>query len=466
MGILQQLYIWVLNPIYGFSKRITEKARNIILFCASLCMTFQFFMYTAWYGLGIEYGYAQLFMINTFLLGIMIVCSMNKPLTKVKWSPWIWIPWFLCSILIIISGIHHNITGALMMFAFLMLLVFPALYFVWNNRGDYHVLYAIVCKAIITMMIIYFLFHLATSPLNGETAYYGISINPNSNGFLGVAGAMAAFYLISIEKKGKWIYAVTLGMSFTLTYISTSRASIIALAFVTLVFIICYLRSVGERRSTLIKTLTGLVIIGLVTGASLSGYRYILINVTPDISTYISGQIVLESYAVDEAESSEESDSGSVLKEKFTREGDLDTISSGRTVIWRHYIDELNMIGNERGDRGLYIAEKDYYFSAHNSYLEIAYRSGIPAGICYAIIALYAAVYSFRFIFGKKLFDYRLMIIPMAVMAFGVLSNLERALYPVEKAHIFLFFISLAPMFMGMSRNGEEYINDPSDEKR
>ena len=105
---------------------------------------------------------------------------------------------------------------------------------------------------------------------------------------------MAAFYLISIEKKGKWIYAVTLGMSFTLTYISTSRASIIALAFVTLVFIICYLRSVGERRSTLIKTLTGLVIIGLVTGASLSGYRYILINVTPDISTYISGQIVLK----------------------------------------------------------------------------------------------------------------------------------------------------------------------------
>ena len=164
-------------------------------------MTFQFFMYTAWYGLGIEYGYAQLFMINTFLLGIMIVCSMNKPLTKVKWSPWIWIPWFLCSILIIISGIHHNITGALMMFAFLMLLVFPALYFVWNNRGDYHVLYAIVCKAIITMMIYIFCFIWPLLPSMGRQLITGFQLIPIQTDFWEWQGQWQPSILYPLRKK-------------------------------------------------------------------------------------------------------------------------------------------------------------------------------------------------------------------------------------------------------------------------
>ena len=33
-------------------------------------------------------------------------------------------------------------------------------------------------------------------------------------------------------------------------------------------------------------------------------------------------------------------------------------------------------------------------------------------------------------------------------MAFGVMSNLERAIYPVEKIHIFMYFIALAPIIM------------------
>lgn len=458
MGILQQLYMWILNPIYRITGRLNEKARNIIVFCGLLCMVFQFFMYTAWYGYGISYGYAELFVTNTLLLGIIIVFSINRPLEKVSWNPFVWVPWFLCAALIIISGADHNVTGAFMMFAFLMLLVFPALYFVWNNRGDYHVLYVMTCDAIAIMMVAYFIFHLISSPLDASTAYYGISINPNSNGFIGLAGAISSFYLLCLRRKRAWAYIVILGMAFTLTYISTSRASIIALMLATLAFVICYVRSANKRNMTGLQILIMLVVTCVVILTSITGYRYVLINITPSISAYTADKIVLESYGAESHDAEEYDEEKSLLGEKFTREGDLNAISSGRIVIWKHYMENLNLTGNERGDRGLYIEEKDYYFSAHNSYLEVAYRSGVPAGICYAFIAIYAAVYSFRFLFGKKIFDYRMSLIPMAVLAFGVLSNLERALYPVEKAHIFLFFISLAPMFVNL-KNGKRDVN-------
>jgi len=238
------------------------------------------------------------------------------------------------------------------------------------------------------------------------------------------------------------LYYLSLGVAFSLAYISASRASFIAIWMVFICFCICIVRSKTQGKKFkegFVTIVAIIIIICLSTGV----FSIFLKSITPSIKEGITNSMTAEA----SSEEDETDDMDSSISDKFNRGDDLNDISSGRIVIWKAYLSKLNLIGNERGNHGLYIAYTGKYLSAHNSYIEIAYRCGIIAGLLYAYIALYAASYSFKGLFGKKVFDCKMAIIPMAVMAFGVLSNLERALYPLEKAHILFFFISFAPKY-------------------
>ncbi len=452
MYLLQKLYIFALTPFQKIVVNLSEKTRDIGLWVALHCMIFNMFMYTAWANLGINFGYAELLVINTGFLGIAIIFSLKEPLKKVEWNGWIVYPWMLCCVHILLSGLHHNITSALMFSTCVMLFVFPCLFFVWNNRGDYETLYYKVSKAMIHILFVYFALHLVLFPVIEGEAYYGIAVNPNSNGLLGTAGIIASLYLIMVGKKKQlWLHYLSLGVAFALTYISASRASFIAITMAFIAFCICLVR-LKKQENNIKESLKIIVVAVVVVCLSTGVFSAFLKNVTPSIKGGIENSMTAEaSTEEDELEGSDSS-----IGDKFNRGDNLNDISSGRIVIWQAYLSEMNLIGNERGDRGLYVAYTGKYLSAHNSYIEIGYRCGIFAGLLYAYIALYAAVYSFKGLFGKKLFNYTMTIIPMAVMAFGVLSNLERALYPLEKVHILFFFLAFAPIFVKQKQFDKE----------
>ena len=452
MYLLQNIYIMVLSPLQKLIDNIDCKTKDIVLSLSLHCMIFNMFMYTAWANLGINVGYAELLIINTAFLAIAIVCSLKEPLKKVEWNGWIVYPWMLCCAHILISGLHHSITSALMFSTCVMLLIFPCLFFVWNNRGDYETLYYKVSKAMIHILFVYFAIHLILFPVIEGAAYYGIAVNPNSNGLLGTAGIIASLYLIMVGKKKQlWLHYLSLGVSFALTYISASRASFIAIMMAFICFCICIFR-LKKQEDNIKEALKIIAVALIVVMLSATAFSTFLTNVTPSIKDGIVDNMTAE--ASTEEEELEGSDSS--IGDKFNRGDNLNDISSGRIVIWQAYLSEMNLIGNERGDRGLYVAYTGKYLSAHNSYLEIGYRCGIFAGLLYAYIALYAAVYSFKGLFGKKVFSYSMTIIPMAVMAFGVLSNLERALYPLEKVHILFFFLAFMPIFVKQKQIDKE----------
>lgn len=446
MGFLQQIYMWVLNPIYNITSKVSEPVRNKVIAVCFFLIAVQALAFTALEKQGIYYGYDNLLIIGTLLFCVSIVFSINAPLVKVQWNPIISIPWLICCVWMIVTGLHHNITVALLFFAVVMLIVFPCFYFVWNNREDYDVMFRTVSKAIVTAMAIYYIVNFLIAPYMQGSAYFGIAINPNSIGLAGVAGAIASLYLVLTEKR-KVCYIILFGISGAFIYLSVSRASVIATGVALITFaIICLRWSYANEK----KTLKGIVIISaviisLVVSATAS--TFVLKEITPNTQEYLKEIFLTESYA----EGIDESKPSNPMVAKFTKGTDLASFSSGRTVIWKSYIKELNFIGNDRTE-ALFINEFGHVVASHNNYIEIAYRCGILAGVLYAWIAIFAAVYSFRMIFGKKLFNYKYSLIPMAVMAFGVLSNLERALYPFEKIHILLFFIVLAPMFIKMKK--------------
>ena len=459
MYLLQDLYIFILNNIFKITGKLKEKTRNMILLMASFVMVVMCMLHTAWYYLGIDFGYAELFAVNTLILLILIIFSIKDQLVRIKWNKFIAIPWFICPVLILVSCLDHHNAASFMMFAVLMLIAFPSLFFVWNNRGDYATLYIIFSKAVSAGVILFFVYCMICHPYDGDTAYQGISVNPNSNGLIAVGGAIASLYMLLVEStyKSKIIYIISLGMSVTLSYISLSRASIISIIMVFAVFII-YIIRIRFRDKRTIAGIAAVVVIIAVTFASVGVYKAILVNVTPHISQHIGEVFISEVYADDASKNP--------LIQKFQKSDNIDVMTSGRTVIWKNYLKEINVLGNERGDRGLYIDEIGMKKSAHNTYIEIAYRSGIFAGISYLIVVICAVIFSMRAVFGKKYFDIYNAFIPMSVVAFFVLSNIERAVFPVEKIHIFMFFIAITPLFSMkfICMNKKEINDDPYSE--
>ena len=90
---------------------------------------------------------------------------------------------------------------------------------------------------------------------------------------------------------------------------------------------------------------------------------------------------------------------------------------------------------------GLYIDSLGRNASSHNNYIEIAYRSGIPAGLLYAFVAVYAAIYAFRFMFSKTRFDYKLSFMPMAVVGFWCAFESRKSNVSIGKSsYIYVFY--------------------------
>lgn len=440
MGLLQQIYMWILNPIYKITSKVAEPVRNKVVAVCFFLIAVQALAFTALEKQGIYYGYDKLLITGAIFFCIAIIFSVKSPLNIVKWNPVVYIPWFICCTWMIITGFHHNISSSLMFFAGLMLVVFPCFYFVWNNRQDYEVMFKLVAKAIVVAMGLYYIANFLLVPHTMGIEYYGVAVNPNSLGLAGTGGVIASLYLTLTEKK-KWPYITIASLSIAFVYFSLSRACAIV-AFITIIIFVFF--SIKYQVKNSIKMYRFVLIVVLLIGiiVSIFGSAWILENITPLTKEKINNVAFAEVYAYDDIEE----DTEKPLINEFTKGNNLETLSSGRTVIWKAYIRKLNFVGNDRA-KALYVEELGLGVSAHNTYLEIGYRCGVLAGLLYAWIAIYAAIYSFNVMFARKTFCNKYALIPMAVMAFGVLSNLERALFPFEKIHILLFFIVLAPIF-------------------
>lgn len=427
-----------LRSIFNKTKRIDEKTRKKYSFTCLLLMFIHMCFFTSWEKYGIDYGYAKLLIINAFLFLVAIVFSINGEIKELKVNKSFVILWISCGIIIIITGIHHNITQALLFFGFTWITLFPAFYIIWDSVEHVRSFYLISSEAMVTSVSLFYIANFMFEPLKAGASYYGVAVNPNSVGLVCVGGIITSLYLIreSENKFFRVLSFICFPISIGMMILSASRASILASLFAIISYVTCLARMKNKK---LIKQLIVLLIISC---ACIYACKYFLLTVTPHLEASIKG---VKSNPVQNITDSEEENELHVIEK--IKDGDtIETASSGRIYIWREYLKRLNLLGHTRDEKGLYIPEMQGKYSAHNTYLEIGYRCGTITGILYAAIAIYTAIYAFRFLFGNK-FIPGFSIVPMSIMAFGVLSNLERAIYPFEKLHIFLFFIALVPIF-------------------
>lgn len=452
MNLLQRFFIFTVNPLFKIVSKLNIQARNVILSIGIFSIIANCFMFNSWFLLGVNFDYKELFVANGFALCVVILFSITAPLKPIEWNKKIYIPWVLSGIFIILSSFHHDLGGPFFCFSLFIIIAFPCLFFVWNNRGDYQTLFKTVSISTIISTIIFVLVNIITTPMAPGIAYMGITSNPNTIGIASLAGVIASLYMILITNTHifKILYMLSAATAFSFAYFSASRASLLAIIAVFIVFCISCIRSASITSNTMTKCICVIIAIVILAYLSIPIYRAALSpsNTVNPPTTTISG-----SQSDTNTQENLSTDVPDAIKSKVSRDGDLNKNSSGRIVIWNSYFNELNFWGHDRNEGDLYIEESGITNAAHNTYLEIAYRSGLLAGLCYAIAALYSAFYAIRLLVSKKYFDYRMSFIPMAVFAFGIMSHLERAFFPVEKAHIFMFFIALAPMFVKHIKN-------------
>jgi hypothetical protein len=135
----------------------------------------------------------------------------------------------------------------------------------------------------------------------------------------------------------------------------------------------------------------------------------------------------------------------------------LDNAFSGRIIIWRYYLSEVNFIGHDVHQIpgfGLMIGGHsnghkpgDIIAAApHNIIIDIAYRSGIVAGCFVLVFLLFAFVNSISRFFIKRTFSATSLFTCVAVV--GYLANVLLSLewMPFHFTIVVIFFIGISPL--------------------
>ena len=449
--LLQSAYINTLNPLYRLTGRINDRARTGILFVLSL-IVFTYFVFKRSSALS---PILSIFFPTTFdrhlfgivLLVLLSIFSINQPLEHVEWKKVLFIPQFLMGLVMVIIGFIHPIGIGYQTFGFMLMFVFPCLYFVWNNRQDYDLLFDILVYAMLVANIGMFLytFYCATK---GELTMVGprcVGIMGNVTCFslLGLEMVLGAIYLLSV-KQFKWSLLIllcsTMGAGLGVMIIAQTRFSFIILflcMLASLIFVAKY-RSVKINKRFWVHLLVGLFIIVQMTMLSVS---LVQINTAAVESKIVAAQETTEQ-PTNPTPNSEES---STIIDRFSINGrDANSFSTGRIFIWKNYARELNVLGNNFDEYDLNKMTGGLSGPyAHNIFLEVGYRCGVPAGLLAVFILFAAGIIALQYLFLNKNKDLYLLFAILNMISYAINALLDCAVLPFVQAESLLFYFAM-----------------------
>ena len=454
--ILQSLYICILNPIYRLTGKIGDMVRDGILFTLFL-VVFTFFVFKRSSLLLpiLSIPFPTTFekhLFGTALLILISIFSINQPLHHVEWRNILFIPQFLMGLGMVIIGFIHPIGAGYQTFGFMLMFVFPCLYFVWNNRRDYDRLFEILCYAMIVVDLGLFLCTFFTATKGGiimeGPRCTGIMGNSNCYSLFGLDMVIGALYLL-VAKQFSWPRVIlscsALGVGLGIMFTGQMRIAIIILFLCllsSLIFVIKHKHLKNDNRFW-IHLLIGLFIILQLTILSVS---LVQINSMAVAANTAAAQETAEQTTEPEADSTtapaEETTS---VVDRFSLEGkDANSFSSGRITIWTNYARELNLWGHNFDEYDLNKMTQGISGPyAHNIFLEIGYRCGIPVGLLAVFILFAAGILALKYLFLNKSRELYLLFPILNVISYAVNALLDCASLPFVLVETLLFYFSM-----------------------
>lgn len=431
--LIQTIYKYIFNSIFMLTKNIPVKIRNFIVTVSLFVLAGLFLYQCSAASLGFNPGTVQIRTIIG-LVSILLVCifSINEKTKYIRWNPWIVYPYYIAAVIMIITGYHHPVGQTYLEYAWMMLVVFPGLYFVMNNVGEYSKYFNILAKSIaiqggIIVFLTYFM-----RPINAITyindRYLGLTTNPNLLGMVGLIVTTATLYLIATSKNKLPIYIFMNGIFVAFIWLSVSRTAIVALVLQIIAWSIMMLRIKFKE-----EKIKSLLLIGIT-------FMILLVSVPIVESTLtVIGTSIVPVASAEETKSNLELRLD--LKNKTAAE-----ISSGRDYIWQQYVKHFNLLGNDYENFAIEVSNGSYIKNAHNTYIDISFRSGVIAGLSYLIFMTVVLVVMNINIFNNKNKMY--MIFPvLATIAYFIESIFEIQVLPFNRGIVLIFYLSLAPFW-------------------
>ena len=444
---MQKLWIKIGNLSLKLTDKYSENKKNrmiLILFSVYILL---FLAFDSIRVFGIDISNAARAIIDCCILFPIIVFSIKDPLKKVK-NNTISIAWLICGGLILITAIDHPIGFSTIASGVAMLTVFPFLFLVWKNRGDYETLFKLYSQAYVWVILLCAILCLIFAPLGQNEMYglryMGITANPNYLALFVLPGFVCGLYLYITSKKRGIVPLFACGAAFALTFFTMFRTSLIAMILqLALVMLIMakefYLNNKDKRRIIIKKMLllafTLMLSIPIVYGGLTYGNTAIWKALKTCFNIElpaVTNQTTLEERTI-------------ILDKEFKMQEGAD-YSNLRITIWKEYLKRINIRGNDV-TKSFYIPGFGENTSAHNDFLEYTYRSGIIVGMLYLFIAIYAGVKLLQYVFGNGRQRKYLLFFALMVTGFCVVSMLGNTHYILSGALTFSYCMSLVSIF-------------------
>jgi len=461
MYYLQKLYSLIFNPVFSLTSKIDERVRNagITLCCLFLTGFFIAYFDRAYTDLLYRH-HGQNNIICGSVMFILILLSIKDPLKKVIWDRCIFTLMFLAGAgLVVIRFIHPTGTGY-RSFGLMLMFFYPLLYYVWNNRGDYNLLFSRLSAATAVTGILFYI-RVAHLALNGDLRIVAMRVtgtlhNANMFSMIGMVMICASTYMFLVNRSSKiWfvLSALSFGIGWSIVLMGVSRLSILVGAGSMFSFVVFWLKT--KNTFTAAKSLKICFIrfsLVLITAILMVFVGNILLDINTEIAFQKYNEASMESGSTEYIDQAEEDATDqkdvSSAADRFSAEGkDLDGYTAGRINIWKRYAEHLNMIGNDMDQVDFKELTGTSVRHAHNNFLEYGFRCGVPVAVIHLLVELYAGIVCLIFLFGKKYTDPCYLFAVVFMVCYTVESLFDIATVPFERHAPFYFYILLMLVF-------------------
>lgn len=482
---MQKLLIrFVLTPLSALTEKLSEKNRDQLFLLGGLGILIYFFLYNMQV---IQWRYLYSFVICSGFLGLMILSQLRRDIQPVRFNRAMTVCWFAVGLLMFQSGVLNN--ASYLPEAMLFLVAYPVLYVCWANSDTQRIF-----KLLLKLCRISLAIFLAGSFLIAQITarrYGGFFVNVNNcANYLSLACICLVLELAYEPRfNGACLRNILLfGAAYAIIGYTNSRSGLLSvLCAVAVGAVIFFLaRSWEEKKQALIRGLCCALAAVIMSGCLL--YVLQLRQLLP-IPYYNNKTHAFYFTDYWEAQFEKQQHGGATTPgetvdpdEEFTQPTffgmesfeDLseekndttnktaDQFSTGRLSVWKAYLEKLTLFGVEEKEP-VYI---DILYrsinTTHMTILEIAYESGIFAGVFYFAVNILSGILAIVYAWKKRGEAYSLMPL-MVILTFGVDSVLRTNNISFNYMTTFYYYLILFPL-MTMGKAGESAVPAPRAE--
>ncbi len=316
-----------------------------------------------------------------------------------------------------------------------------------NNRLFLQALWDGTLVSYVFFLIISFLI----TPITDDV-YAAFLKNPNTLGSYLIVVFIAAVYKVNNrihngKCNGTIKYSLILGSIVLFSIVSLSRTTILPMILILVINILFMLACKKNIRVN--KKQIVCIVVSVIIGLAGTFLLYAKVSYLMQEKTAwgnLSSQIV-KALHLNENESA--MTNSEKLFENFQRKSmkgldGSERFTSGRTEIWKDYIKELNWLGHNKEERHIVTKYYDYTTNAHNTYLQIAYSTGIQGGIAFLVFIIMISIYSLLSLiraFKLRVFDIEMLSTIGVIIAFGLNSLVAVGYSPFSATVVFVFWV-------------------------